>query len=294
MERGLQFLAELSQLERSPERFLVEGAGALARLPWVSGVEWRAGGATGSDGDASTYTVEFQNSNVTLRIHSRYRMSPALHWHLHLLALLLAEFYLAKLREAELHQASYLQAVHETGARMTHDIKNLLQSLSVLTAAASREENDSPELRALLRRQLPVITQRLAETLEKLKRPEPAAEDYAEARSWWQSLGRQYRGEGVQFDDGPSSGGFRVPRSVFDTVADNLIRNALAKRASDEATRVHVSLRSGADGVTLRVRDTGTAIEGRMAAALLHAPVPSPAGLGIGLYQAARLSESRG
>ena len=101
--------------------------------------------------------------------------SPALHWHLHLLGQLLGEFYLAKLREEELRQASYLQAVHETGARMTHDIKNLLQSLNVLVAAAARDEGrDSPELRALMRRQLPAMSQRLAETLDKLQRPREA------------------------------------------------------------------------------------------------------------------------
>ena len=65
---------------------------------------------------------------------------PTLHWHLHLLGQLLGEFYVAKLREEKLRQASYLQAVHETGARMTHDIKNLLQSLNVLTSVAARDE----------------------------------------------------------------------------------------------------------------------------------------------------------
>jgi signal transduction histidine kinase len=295
LEKWLHFLAELSQLEARPERFLAEAAGALARLPWVSGTTWRAGEASGSEGEASPHTVEFESRAVSLRIHSRYRMSPALHWHLHLLALLLAEFYVAKQREEELRQASYLQAVHETGARMTHDIKNLLQSLSVLTSAAARDDGqDSPELRALLRRQLPAITQRLSETLEKLQRPQAAPEHYVPARAWWEDLARQYRGEGVELEGAGLDESLRLPRSLFDNVADNLLRNALAKRAADERTRVRVKLEQEAGGVALRVRDTGGAVPHELAPSLLRAPVSSGGGLGIGLYQAGRLAESHG
>ena len=41
------------------------------------------------------------------------------------LAQVLGEFYFAKLREERLREQSYVQAVHETGARLTHDVKNL-------------------------------------------------------------------------------------------------------------------------------------------------------------------------
>jgi len=294
MERWLHFLAELSQLETRPERFLSEAVAALARLPWISGLVWRADGAGGEEGTASPHAVEFENSVLSLKIYSRYRMSPALNWHLHLLGLLLGEFYLAKQREETLRQASYLQAVHETGARMTHDIKNLLQSLNVLTSAAAREENrDSPELQALVRRQLPAIAQRLSETLDKLQRPQQAPEAYAVAKDWWEALARQYHGEGVEFAAGGLPAEARLPRSLFDNVADNLIRNALAKCAAEEGTTVRVALECG-EGVTLRVCDSGSAVPAQMEPSLLRAPVSSPDGLGIGLYQAARLAESKG
>jgi signal transduction histidine kinase len=297
MEKWLHFLAELSQLEARPERFLSEAVAALARLPWISGVTWRAGPAEqdseGEQGSASPHAVEFENSALSLKIYSRYRMSPALNWHLHLLGLLLGEFYLAKQREETLRQASYLQAVHETGARMTHDIKNLLQSLNVLCAAAAREENrESPELQALVRRQLPVIAQRLAETLDKLQRPQPAAESYVAAREWWDALSRQYRGEGVDFEPAELPADARLPRSLFDNVADNLIRNALTKRAA-QGSSVRVALECGERAV-LRVRDSGSAVPAHMEPTLLRSPMSSAGGLGIGLYQAARLAESRG
>ncbi|MGH8668590.1 MAG: sensor histidine kinase [Burkholderiales bacterium] len=296
VEKWLRFLAELLQMEARPERFLVEAVGALMRLPSVSAVSWRTAESAGEEGVQTGNVVEFQNSVVVLKIHSRYKLGPALHWHLHLLGQVLGEFYVAKLREEKLRQASYVQAVHETGARMTHDIKNLLQSLNVLCSVAGREENrDSPELQALLRRQLPVIAQRLSETLGKLQRPseEVEAETYVSAAAWWEMLARQYAREGVEFEPARVPPGARVPRSLFDSVADNLIRNALAKRAEDGPTRVQASLEY-AGRMLLRVQDTGSAVPPEVAKDLLRGPVASRGGLGIGLYQAARQAEAAG
>ena len=293
VERWLHLLAELLQVEARPERFLVEAVTALARLPTVSGVAWRTAEGSGETGERTPQTVEFQSGALALAIHSRYRMSPALHWHLHLLGQLLAEFYTAKLREEELRQASYLQAVHETGARMTHDIKNLLQSLNVLCAAAARDEGgNSPQAQALLRRQLPLIAQRLSETLDKLQRPRDADESYVAAQPWWSALARQYRGEEVEFEPLAAAPRARLPRTLFDSVADNLIRNALAKN-KDGAVKVTVSLKFDS-GIALRVRDTGKSVPQEMQGTLLRAPVSSKDGLGIGLYQAARLAEAAG
>jgi signal transduction histidine kinase len=297
VEKWLHFLAELLQVEARPERFLAEAVGALLRLPSVAGVRWRAGEASGEQGGPTPHAVDYASSELALTIFSPYRLGPTLRWHLHLLGQLLGEFYVAKLREEKLRQASYLQAVHETGARMTHDIKNLLQSLSVLCSVAARDEGadearGSPQLQALVRRQLPLIERRLAETLDKFQRPQ-AAESYIAARGWWDALARQYRGEGVEFDSAVPPAGVRLPRSLFDSIADNLIRNALAKRADDEGLRVRVTLECG-ERLALRVCDSGAAIPAEIASMLLRAPVSSRNGLGIGLYQAARQAESAG
>jgi signal transduction histidine kinase len=289
VEQWLQILAELLQREARPDRFLAEAVAALARLPWVSGAAWRAGEAAGEQGSHSAHAVRVESLALDLTVYSRYRLGPALHWHLQLLGQLLGEFYVAKLREEELRQASYLRAVHETGARMTHDIKNLLQSLNVLcSVAASEERRDSPELHALLRRQLPAMSQRLSETLARLQQPGDADETYVGARAWWDALARQYRGEGVQFETADIPEALRLPRSLFDSVADNLIRNALAKRVA-----VHVALEWGGH-LTFSVCDAGPAIPADVAAQLLRGPVTSRGGLGIGLYQAARQAEELG
>ena len=297
VERWLHFLAELQQAETRPERFLGAAIAALLRLPSVAGVRWRAAGmeAEQEQGGRTPHAVDYASSELEITLYSNYRVGPTLRWHLHLLGQLLAEFYAAKLREEKLRQASYLQAVHETGARMTHDIKNLLQSLSVLTSVAREDEatRNPDQLQALLRRQLPLIERRLADTLAKFQRPQAAGETYVGARAWWEALARQYRTEGVEFTSPAPPTLARLPRSLFDSVADNLMRNALSKRAADERVRVRVSLECG-ERIALRVCDSGAAVPPELAATLLRAPVSSRDGLGIGLYQAARLAESSG
>jgi C4-dicarboxylate-specific signal transduction histidine kinase len=76
-------------------------------------------------------------------------------------------------------------------------------------------------------------------------------------------------------------------------VADNLIRNALAKRGAEPRLQVRATLEERG-GAALRVCDSGAAVPAETADALLRAPVESRSGLGIGLYQAARQAEAQG
>jgi signal transduction histidine kinase len=293
MERWLQVLAELSHAETRPERFLEEAAAALARQPAVQGAAWAAAEGRGEAGVRTPYPVQFDGDEVSLTVYSRYRTSPALHAHLRLLAQMLAEFYVAKRRERALRAASYMQAVHETGARVTHDVKNLLQSLNVLCSVALAEGGESAAALALLRRQLPAIAQRLNATLEKLQHPAAEANEPTAAAAWWRSLVRQYEGRGVSFSAG-ELGATEVPRPLFDSVADNLLQNALAKRAAQPGVTVKARLEAAGGACALQVCDSGSAVEPETAAALLRMPVPSDSGLGIGLYQAARQARASG
>lgn len=78
-----------------------------------------------------------------------------------------------------------------------------------------------------------------------------------------------------------------VPADIFDSIADNLVENALRK-----ASEVQVTFEPARMMVT--VRDSGEAIPKALAEQLFHAPVPSHAGLGVGLYHAARLAAQHG
>lgn len=85
----------------------------------------------------------------------------------------------------------------------------------------------------------------------------------------------------------------QVPKALFDGVAENLLQNAIAKRSGGRTVRIQVTMVGGA-APELRVCDSGAAVTPEVVSALFHAPVNSSAGLGIGLYQAARHAETSG
>ena len=73
---------------------------------------------------------------------------------------------------------------------------------------------------------------------------------------------------------------------------DNLLHNALIKQQSESGVSIRVSL--SPEATVLSVTDTGSPVRESVLRGLLHAPVPSENGLGIGLYHAARQAENHG
>ena len=171
-EDWLHDLTELSSREHDARAFLDQACCGLMRFPGLLGGEWQIGSGEGQFGAMGGRCYEFRHGDLVLRLHARRSLGPALVWHFQLLTRILDEFQVAKSRAQQLQQLSYLQAVHETGARLTHDVKNLLQSLNTLCFAAEQETGEgSAQFQALLRRQLPVISRRLEQTLDKLRQP---------------------------------------------------------------------------------------------------------------------------
>jgi signal transduction histidine kinase len=293
-EQWLFFLAELSRLESKPDRLIKEASAGLSRLPWVSGGAWHVGDQSGEFGAVTKHTAEYSNQTMHLRVYSKHPLSPSLIWHFHLLGQLLGEFYSGKLREQKLQQQTYVQAVHETGARVTHDVKNLLQSLNVLCAAVESNEHGEPaEIVGLLRRQLPVITQRLQQTLDKLQKPQTQSGKFEQARSWWDGFQKNYKDRGVEFNEGPINDSMLLPKELFDSVGDNLLQNALRKRKMDEAVSIAVRFRCD-EIIELSVVDDGEPVPEEILNGLMKGPVHSSSGFGIGLFQSARLAGNMG
>jgi signal transduction histidine kinase len=197
------------------------------------------------------------------------------------------------MREQKLQQQTYVQAVHETGARMTHEMKNLLQSLNVLCSAVDSDGPDGAETAELVRRQLPVITQRVQQTLDKLQKPQVEGTSFVDAKNWWDGLKRGYQNRRIRFVDGEIPEALMLPKELFDSAGDNLLQNALRKRKFDEAVEVEASLR-WSDVVELSISDTGLPVSPEVVQGLLRGPVPSETGFGIGLYQTAKLAEISG
>lgn len=287
-ERWIQQLAVFAEQESEPQRFLGLALQHMLELPWVCGVQWETRSGPGEVGTRSDHVAEFTIHDLQLKVWTRWSLSPAVMLHLGLLAQMVGYFYDAKRREQIQRQNAYTQAIYETGARLTHDVKNLLQSLRSLCAAAETSGADqAAALQALMQRQLPQITQRLNATLDKLRAPQEVDSDQVDALIWWQGLIQRYSTRNIHFTVDGIVRNFKIPSELFDSVADNLIENALNKKTDGHPVRVQVMF-SPASGGTLTVCDNGAAIARSIAARLFEAPLPSQTGLGIGLYHAAK------
>jgi hypothetical protein len=293
-EQWLHYLADVSQREADPQRFLDAAFASMNTLPLLLGGAWKSPEASGEFGKQGPNQAEFHDQQLSITLYTTFRLSPTLVWHFNLLTQLLREFYIAKIREQKLQQQSYVQAVHQTGARLTHDVKNILQSLNTLCSAADQDGNvDSPALNALMRRQLPQISKRLAQTLDKLKRPQSDAGQFVLSSIWWRSLQRNYLHAGVVFIPAALERDRPIPKGLFDSVADNLIANAVQKRSLRPELAVTVYMKLDG-GVELSVCDDGAAVNPTVLRDLMRAPVPSDSGLGIGLFQAAQQAQAQG
>ena len=298
-ETWLQHLMECAERERDPDIFLSIVFERVLELPWLLGGSWAPaiGSQAGSGhfGQQSLFRQDFPSSPLIFTLFTRHKLSPALVWHFHLLLQLSREYYIAKQRARELRQMSYLRAVHETGARLTHDVKNLLQSLNnICFLAQAPGDADGARLNQLLQRQLPQITQRLHQTLEKLQVPQGDVGERGDvhAEVWWGAFQQRYAHVVIDFSPVVFESSARLPALLFDSVSDNLVHNALLKRQSETELRVNVSLSE--DALLLCVCDNGSVVREEIVDALLKAPVPSENGLGIGLFHASRQAEIYG
>ena len=274
--------------------FLALALQNMCELPWVAGLSWQAAHSSGELGARSRFQAEFAFQDLILTFHTKWSLSPALLLHLKLLTQMLGHFYEAKQREEVQRANAYTQAIYETGARLTHDVKNLLQSQRSLCAAAeSSSEDEAGALQGLVKKQLPQIAQRLTVTLEKLQAPQESTVPQSDAATWWEGLKQRYtRGE-ITFSGGVEQSSANLPGELFDSVAENLLQNAIAKAQHQAEMRIDVTFEPAAGG-RLTIRDSGDVVPKAVATRLFSVPVPSRNGLGIGLYQAAKQAEQAG
>jgi hypothetical protein len=293
-ERWMHSLANLADQEREPDRFVMLAAKDMATFAWVSGIDWETRHQRGSEGRIARHATDCRFGSLRLTLYTRWLPSPALALHIRLLARLLADYYEAKTREQEQRRNAYMHAIYETGSRLTHDVKNLLQSLGSLCAAVEGSDaSDSPALRRLILRQLPQINQRLRSTLDKLDRRADGSSETGDAAAWWRDLQQRYAHERVVFQAATIDPTVQLPADLFDRVAENCLQNALEKRVDGKPPEIVVSFDCEA-APRLRVCDSGQPLPDTLTRTLLIAPVASRHGLGVGLYQAARQAAGLG
>lgn len=294
-EQWVKTIATLAELESEPNQFIEASMQSMMRLEWVSGVTWHTDDSEGSVGEIHKgHSTAFQYKDFAMTVSSNWPISPALYVHTHLLTQIIGEFYLAKQREMTLQQNTYMQAFYETGSRLTHDIKNILQSLSALIGAAQQvDAQNEAKLIQLIQRQLPLLNQRISSTLDKLSSPSVDKKRLAQFTAWWKLLCLRYGQPFITFqaDDIPNR---EINAEVLDSILDCLLSNAIEKSKHERQLLIQVSLKKQAEGYVLSVLDNGTSIPATISKKLFQQHISASNGLGVGLYHAAQDAEQAG
>lgn len=291
-ENWLMRLADAAQHAPNAESYLVTATALLADLHWLSGLSWQTSEKAGQLGEFSPHAVVMYEADLRLTVYAKQALSPTVLMHVRLLSQLVGYFYQAKQREQSLRDITRMQAVYETGSRLTHDLKNMIQSLLSLTAIA---QTGGPRAQQLLQQQLPSLTQRIEQTLSKLQQPQNGADDASmlPLAAWWDGLRLRNQHLQIIWSTAETLPDKNIPAALFDCVLDNLLDNALRKRQSQPDMTICVELKCAA-ALSITVCDSGVAIPAGTATHLLRTVVQSRQGLGIGLYQAAKWAEQLG
>ncbi len=302
-EAWLIHLADLSDAKAEPESFLDAAVVELTAMSWIAGAQWQVGENSGSDGEEAGYKTHLDVGQLSVTLFTDRPVGPSLLIHCRLLIQLLGQFYTAKKREIEHADQAHLHAVHETGARVTHDIKNLLQSLKTTASAISDaggiegQENGYEQRQlaglSLLHRQLPSITQRLQLALDKLQAPAGISTERMSAVQWWQQITQRHSGSNIEFS-ADITADRDIPNECFDSVIENLLDNARNKSGSSPTLKVAATFECNESVISLSVSDNGAPLPPGLANQLFQHAVPSNDGLGIGLYQAYKQADGLG
>lgn len=294
-EQWIRKIAMYAENESSADAFLQAAMRELDSLNWVSGVMWKIENQSQQTGEATPFVSTFSFQQLHLTLYSRWQFTPAMYLHVQLLTQILGEFYEAKRREETISQNTYMQTLYETGSRLTHDIKNILQSLGTLSTAVEQSHNASDDTRLieLIKKQLPRLSQRLASTLTKLEMPSVEKKIQAKVGVWWKNFKQLNAHYQVQFETPTTMPKADIDPDVLDSVVDNLLQNALEKAKLEANVVITVTLMPS-QHFCLEVSDTGSAIPAEIAERLFKSHVSSRNGLGVGLYHAAQQAKNAG
>lgn len=286
-EEWLSELAKINELDLSPDDFLQEAMQRLVNFSWISGVKWILHSTVHNIGNETTNEIDMTDIDFNVCIYTYSPAGAALKLHSNLLIRLLHNFYLNKQREEELTKQAHLKAIYETGARITHDIKNLLQSLQAITSIVTHDTDGSNVLvsQQVLRRQLPNLTQRLQLALDKLQTPQSQDTKEIYLKDWWSDLQKRNSHSNINYQ-ADIHGDPTIPVELFDSVVDNLLENIQTKRINDNSIEVTITITSHNSFIGFTVCDTGNMIPEHISKDLLNNVIESDNGLGIGLYQA--------
>jgi signal transduction histidine kinase len=274
----------------TPADFLEAACEHLVENDWLNSIEWHFENFKVSAGEKIGTRLEHRlDDKLTVVLYFKADPGIALEQHTILLIRMAYQFYLAKLNQEKMRAQEHFATIHHTGARLTHDVKNILQSIKASLDILDTER-ETPESQKLLQSNLRQIGRRLQSTLEKLRAPKLNTQiALVDCDQWLDRMKKQHGRNPRVFIEGDIENNLVLPIDLFDSVADNLINNALKKLS---VSRVELRLLSSDDIILLSVCDDGEAIAAEIESNLFAKPVSSGSGMGIGLYQSAIMAHA--
>ena len=281
-----EWIKEMAALAgRTPEadEFWRQAMEMLLERTGLAGVGWGEAEVAGADEGRLT---QLPLGESVIFLHSARTIPPTRLFSIWLLARVALEFRQSKQREQRLTAEATMKSIHELGAKTTHDIKNILHAINLLCAPGGGEAGR--EFTAAQKDKLLALGRRLEESLGQLKGDSMALANQGmmPLAQWWEGAQRRIASPQVEFRCGVDlgDGGPDIPAEIFDGALENLTHNALRKQGAEGEIQVQVEL---AEGPALVVRDNGSEIPEEIHKRMFNAPLPSSAGMGIGLYQLA-------
>lgn len=283
-----EWISRLSAIEANttikPEHFLRTSIQHLISRDWICGIYWQENAHEQITGKKTPHLTTYVDDKFKITLYAYSPIGPALLLHTKLLLSVLSFYYRAKIQEQELIKQAHLRAIYETGSKLTHDVKNILQSTQTMTLIALDKDTRLEDVQIILQQQLPLLTQRLKTTLDKLSTPNQEQSKIASISSWWNLLKVRYNRRNIDFIENMECD-VDIPVDVYDSIIENLLDNARNKRILQANIEIIVQLECRNNHIRLTVQDTGNAIPEQLAAVIFTTPLDSEDGFGIGLYQ---------
>ena len=274
----------------TPNEFLEAACQQLVENDWLNAIQWNFSNFKIKAGNKTGPRLNHRlDEKTAVVLYFKADPGTALELHTILLIRMAYQFYLAKLNQEKMRAQEHFETIHHTGARLTHDIKNILQSIKTSIDILGMDK-ETPQSQQLLQTNLNQISTRLESTLDKLRAPKLNTRvNLVDCHQWIKSIEKQHDANQRLNFHGDIYNNITLPVDLFDSVAENLINNALKKPG---ATQIDVRLLSSPDIVVLSVCDNGAEIEPEIEHSLFAQPVSSGDGMGIGLYQSAIMAQA--
>jgi len=189
----------------TPNEYLEAACEHLVDNDWLNAIEWQFENYRISVGEKDGPWLEHQlDAKLTVVIYFKADPGTALEQHTILLIRMAYQFYLAKLNQQKMRAQEHFATIHHTGARLTHDIKNILQSIKT-SLEILKMDDDSIQSQQLLQTNLRQIGSRLESTLNKLRTPKLNTRiSLIDCRQWLERFGKQHHAN--TYEPPPSQG----------------------------------------------------------------------------------------